>query len=116
MKKNLSIFSILFLFLFSTCEKKNDVIVIGHRGAMGHALENTIESIKKGEVIIVVDDAHRENEGDFIMAAEKATPETVGYMVRHSSGVLCVSMGTEHLNQSQATEGGHHYQVQFCRY
>ena len=47
MKKNLSIFSILFLFLFSTCEKKNDVIVIGHRGAMGHALENTIESIKK---------------------------------------------------------------------
>ena len=47
MKKNLSIFSILFLFLFSTCEKKNDVIVIGHRGAMGHALENTIERLRK---------------------------------------------------------------------
>ena len=47
MKKNFSILSLSFLFVFSGCEKKNDIIVIGHRGAMGHALENTIESINK---------------------------------------------------------------------
>ena len=47
MKKNFSILSLSFIFLFSGCEKKHDIIVIGHRGAMGHALENTIESINK---------------------------------------------------------------------
>ena len=47
MKKFFSILSLSFLFLFSGCEKKYDIIVIGHRGAMGHALENTIESINK---------------------------------------------------------------------
>ena len=47
MKKKISILSLSFLFLFSGCEKKHDIIVIGHRGAMGHALENTIESINK---------------------------------------------------------------------
>ena len=47
MKKKFSILSLSFLFLFSGCEKKHDIMVIGHRGAMGHALENTIESINK---------------------------------------------------------------------
>ena len=46
MKKLLSLF-LLFIFLFSSCNTTTDIIVIGHRGAMGHALENTIESVKK---------------------------------------------------------------------
>jgi glycerophosphoryl diester phosphodiesterase len=46
MKKLLSSF-LLFIFLFSSCNKTSDIIVIGHRGAMGHALENTIESVEK---------------------------------------------------------------------
>ena len=51
-----------------------------------------IEALKKGQVICVTDDEDRENEGDLIMAGEYATPETIGFMVRHSSGVICVSV------------------------
>lgn len=58
-----------------------------------------IEAIKEGKVVVVVDDADRENEGDLIMAAEKATPETIGFIVRYSSGVLCVSLTGETLDR-----------------
>jgi 3,4-dihydroxy 2-butanone 4-phosphate synthase / GTP cyclohydrolase II len=51
-----------------------------------------IEEIKNGKAVIVTDDEHRENEGDLIFAAEKATPELVGFMVRHTSGIICVPM------------------------
>lgn len=57
-----------------------------------------IEATKQGKVVLVVDDADRENEGDLIMAAEKATPEAVGFIVRYSSGVLCVSLEGERLD------------------
>lgn len=62
------------------------------------SVELAIEAIRKGKVVIVVDDADRENEGDFIMAADKATPETVGFIVRYSSGVLCMSLDADRLN------------------
>lgn len=72
----------------------------GYTQDMGRAsVVAAIQAVKEGKVVLVVDDESRENEGDFIMAAEKATPETVGYMVRHSSGVLCVSMAQERLDQ-----------------
>lgn len=58
-----------------------------------------IESIKQGKMVIVVDDADRENEGDFIMAAEKATAETIGFIVRFSSGVLCISLEGSRLDE-----------------
>jgi hypothetical protein len=51
-----------------------------------------IESMKRGEVICVTDDESRENEGDLIMAGEFATPETVGFIVRYTSGVICCSV------------------------
>jgi len=47
MKKLLSPFFLVFIFLFTSCNNTSDIIVIGHRGAMGHALENTIESVEK---------------------------------------------------------------------
>ena len=63
----------------------------GYTQDMGRAsVVAAVQAVKEGKVVLVVDDESRENEGDFIMAAEKATPETVGYMVLHSSGVLCV--------------------------
>src|SRR5207237_10792434 len=43
-----------------------------------------------GKLVVVVDDADRENEGDLILAAEKVTPEAVAFMVRHTSGVVCM--------------------------
>ena len=53
-------------------------------------IEDAIEAIKKGEVIIVVDDEDRENEGDFIAAAEAVTPEMINFMVTHGRGLVCV--------------------------
>ena len=51
-----------------------------------------IEQIKQGKIIVVTDDEDRENEGDLIMAAEFATPETIGFIRRYSSGVICVAV------------------------
>src|SRR5712691_2391057 len=58
-----------------------------------------IEEIREGRIVIVVDDADRENEGDLIMAAEKVTPETIAFIVRHSSGVICAPVVGERLDE-----------------
>ena len=52
-------------------------------------IEDVIAAIAAGEVVIVVDDDDRENEGDLIMAAARATPDKVAFMIRHTSGILC---------------------------
>ncbi len=54
-----------------------------------NSIEEAIEDIKAGKVIIVVDDEDRENEGDFIAAAEKVTPEMINFMVTHGRGLIC---------------------------
>ena len=54
--------------------------------------EAALAAYKKGDLIIVTDDADRENEGDLMIMAEKATPEKVAFMVRHTTGILCVAM------------------------
>ncbi len=64
-------------------------------------IDNAIAAIARGELVIAVDDADRENEGDLIMAAEKATPETMGFMVRHTSGVICMPMEGARLDALQ---------------
>jgi 3,4-dihydroxy-2-butanone 4-phosphate synthase len=60
-----------------------------------------IKDIADGRPVIVVDDADRENEGDIIFAAGKATPELLAFMVRYSSGVICVPMRGEDLDRLQ---------------
>ena len=55
-------------------------------------VEDAIAAIARGEAVVVVDDEGRENEGDLIFAAELATPELVAFMVRYTSGYICVSM------------------------
>ncbi|MEZ5559929.1 MAG: 3,4-dihydroxy-2-butanone-4-phosphate synthase [Pseudomonadales bacterium] len=52
-------------------------------------IEDALKAIADGEMIVVVDDDDRENEGDLIMAASKATPDKVAFMIRHTSGILC---------------------------
>ena len=52
-------------------------------------IEEAIEDFREGKFVIVVDDEDRENEGDFIIAAEKITPEKVNFMLKHGRGVLC---------------------------
>lgn len=59
-------------------------------------IEEAIDAIKNGEVIIVVDDEDRENEGDFICAAEMITPEIVNFMATHGRGLIC-EIGRAHV-------------------
>src|SRR4051812_48668439 len=58
-------------------------------------IEDALEAISEGRVVIVVDDEERENEGDFIAAAEKVTPETVAFMIPHGGGQLCMPITAE---------------------
>ena len=64
-------------------------------------IEDAVAAVARGEIVIVVDDEDRENEGDLIVAAEKITPETMGFMVRHTSGVICMPMMGERLDELQ---------------
>jgi len=64
-------------------------------------IENAIAAVSRGELVVVVDDADRENEGDLIMAAEKITPETMAFMIRHTSGVICMPVEGHRLDELQ---------------
>ncbi|MFA5310050.1 MAG: bifunctional 3,4-dihydroxy-2-butanone-4-phosphate synthase/GTP cyclohydrolase II [Dehalococcoidales bacterium] len=61
-------------------------------------IPEAIEDIKNGKFVIVVDDEDRENEGDFIMAAEKVTPEAINFMATHGRGLICLPMTGERLD------------------
>ena len=63
------------------------------------AIEEALKAYAKGEFIIVVDDEERENEGDLIIAADQVTPEAIAFMIRHTSGVICVPMKGERLDE-----------------
>src|SRR2546422_1931838 len=63
------------------------------------AIESVIDHIAKGRMVIVVDDADRENEGDLIMAAERVTPATVNFMAKFGRGLICVPTTSERLKQ-----------------
>ena len=71
--------------------------VIGHAAETGldggfESIERALRELADGKAVVVVDDEERENEGDLIFAAEKATPELVSFMVRYTSGYICVRM------------------------
>ena len=71
---------------------------------MFSSVETAVEEIKKGKLVLVVDDEDRENEGDLVMAAEKATPEAVNFMATHGKGLICVPLTqqrTRELNLEQ---------------
>ena len=57
-----------------------------------NTIAEAIEDIKQGKIVIVVDDENRENEGDFIAAAEKVTPEMINFMTQHGRGLLCAPL------------------------
>ncbi|SFC29235.1 3,4-dihydroxy 2-butanone 4-phosphate synthase / GTP cyclohydrolase II [Zunongwangia mangrovi] len=61
----------------------------GHKSFELNTIKEAIEDIKAGKVIIVVDDEDRENEGDFVAAAEKVTPEMINFMATHGRGLIC---------------------------
>ncbi|MCA1831133.1 MAG: bifunctional 3,4-dihydroxy-2-butanone-4-phosphate synthase/GTP cyclohydrolase II [Actinomycetota bacterium] len=61
-------------------------------------VEDAIAAIGRGEIVIVVDDPRRENEGDFVMAADRITPEAINFMVTHGRGLVCLPMTGERLD------------------
>ena len=62
-------------------------------------IDEAIADIRDGKIVVVVDDADRENEGDFIIAAEKVTPEIVNFMATHGRGLICMPIVAERLDQ-----------------
>jgi len=64
-------------------------------------IEEGIEEVRQGRLLLVVDDEDRENEGDLVMAAEKVTPEAVNFMAKHGRGLICMPMMGDRLDQLQ---------------
>lgn len=64
-----------------------------------NTIPEAIEDFRQGKIVIVVDDEDRENEGDFIVAAEKVTPETINFLVTHGRGLVCVPMEAPDLDR-----------------
>src|SRR4051794_18196673 len=55
-------------------------------------VEEALEELRRGRLIVLVDDEHRENEGDLVAVAETVTPETINFMLTHGQGILCLAM------------------------
>ena len=64
-------------------------------------IEEALEDLKQGRMIILVDPTHRENEGDLVIAAEKITPEAMNFMIHEGSGVICLTLLEEDLQRLQ---------------
>ncbi len=72
------------------------------------SVEEAVEAILRGEMVIVADDEDRENEGDLVCAAERITPEVVNFMATHGRGLICLSMTPERVEQLLLSSMGDH--------
>jgi 3,4-dihydroxy 2-butanone 4-phosphate synthase / GTP cyclohydrolase II len=81
-------------------------------------IEDAVEAVRAGQMIIVVDDEDRENEGDLTIAAEKVTPETINFMARYGRGLICLSMTPERLDELQiplmVSQNSSRFDTAFC--
>ncbi len=81
------------------------------------SIEGAIEEIKEGRIVIVVDDEDRENEGDFVMAAEKVQPDDINFMAKEGRGLVCMPMEAHRLKklklESMVSENTSHHGTQF---
>src|SRR6266581_1916992 len=81
-------------------------------------VEEAVEEIRNGRMIIVVDDADRENEGDLTIAAEKITPDAINFMARHGRGLICLSMTPERLDELEiplmVAQNTSRFETAFC--
>ena len=81
-------------------------------------IEDAIAAIAAGRMVIVVDDANRENEGDLTIAAEKVTPDAINFMARYGRGLICLSMTPERLDELEipllVTENTSRFETAFC--
>jgi 3,4-dihydroxy 2-butanone 4-phosphate synthase/GTP cyclohydrolase II len=81
-------------------------------------IEDAVEAIRKGEMVIVVDDEDRENEGDLTIAAEKVTPEVINFMARYGRGLICLSMTPERIDELEiplmVSQNTSRFETGFC--
>jgi 3,4-dihydroxy 2-butanone 4-phosphate synthase/GTP cyclohydrolase II len=68
-------------------------------GVVFDEVDTAVRAVSRGEFVLVVDDEHRENEGDLIIAADAVTPAHLAFMVRHTSGIVCVALPAEVLDR-----------------
>ena len=82
------------------------------------SIEDAIAAIHAGEMVIVVDDEDRENEGDLTMAAEKITPEAINFMAKHGRGLICLAMTPERLDELEiplmVSKNSSRFETAFC--
>lgn len=71
----------------------------GYKMYKFNTIEEAIEDIKAGKIIVVIDDENRENEGDLVMAAEKVTPEAINFMAKYGRGLICMPVAEKRLNE-----------------
>src|ERR1035437_406067 len=64
-----------------------------------NTIEEAVDDIRQGKMVVVVDDEDRENEGDLILAAEKVTPEAINFMVKHAGGLICMPIIQKRLDE-----------------
>ena len=69
------------------------------------SIEEVLKDMRLGRMVIVTDDADRENEGDLVMAAEKITPEAVNFMATHGRGLICAPITEERAEALDAEDG-----------
>ena len=81
-------------------------------------IEDAIAAIRAGEMVIVVDDEDRENEGDLTMAAEKVTPEAINFMAKYGRGLICLAMTPERLDELEVplmvSKNSSRFETAFC--
>jgi 3,4-dihydroxy 2-butanone 4-phosphate synthase / GTP cyclohydrolase II len=79
--------------------RKRPLAIAGKNDSPFARIEDAVDAIRVGRMVIVVDDADRENEGDLTIAAEKVSPEAINFMARYGRGLICLSMTPERLDQ-----------------
>jgi 3,4-dihydroxy 2-butanone 4-phosphate synthase/GTP cyclohydrolase II len=88
------------------------------KGSPFARIEDAVEAIRVGKMVIVVDDEDRENEGDLTIAAEKITPEAINFMARHGRGLICLAMTPERLDELEiplmVSQNSSRFDTGFC--
>ncbi|EDS22485.1 3,4-dihydroxy-2-butanone-4-phosphate synthase [Clostridium sp. SS2/1] len=75
------------------------IMLGGYKMAVFHTIEEALEDLRRGKIILVTDDEDRENEGDFICAAQFATTENINFMATHGKGLICMPMSEEYVEK-----------------
>src|SRR5687768_38832 len=78
---------------------KEREIIEERTGSPFSTIEEAIEDIRRGRMVVVCDDENRENEGDLTLAAQFATPEAVNFMAKHGRGLICLALTDERCNE-----------------